>query len=151
MKCMKNGRENFDRSEAKHTIEYLRKRGVQQFVHFTAVENLPGILEQGLVPRQILESENRSFRYNDSYRLDGSGWVNLSITNPNIKLFYRFAHDNKDTSYAMITLDPSMLEKYEYRFSATNAASKTACSCSIEELFLGDRPECFEPCWTTDN
>lgn len=130
---------------------YLKQRGVQHFVHFTPVDNLRDIFAEGIKPRNILEQKNKDFMLNDEYRFDGKDHANLSITNPNIKMFYNFRKKYPDRSYAILLIDISILEQYAFSFTATNAANRKAIKCSVEELFSGDRPYYFESNWTTDN
>lgn len=59
------------RREIEDTLSFLKSRGVSEFVHFTSVDNLPGILQNGLLPRAELERREIAFQHNDSLRLDG--------------------------------------------------------------------------------
>ena len=136
-----------------HDLEYFESRGVTEFVHFTAADNLEGILREGLLPRGLLDERGANYVSTDSLRLEGKGVVNLSITNPNIKMFYGKRKDLGERLFAVLTLDPTLLRDIEgaYEFRATNAASRFSQPCSVEELFAGDRPGFFEPSWPTDN
>ena len=73
---------------ASDDLDFLRHRGVRNLVHFTPAENLLSIIENGLMPRKELDDEGIDYRSTDKMRLEGKGYVNLSITNPNIKMFY---------------------------------------------------------------
>lgn len=112
--------------------------------------NLPGILENGIIPRNRLEQEGAVFAFADEYRHDGKEHVNLSITNPNISMFFKF-RKQMPYDFVVLTLDTSLLSKYNHSYTATNAASNQAMPCSVEELFSGNRPEGFKDNWTTDN
>lgn len=127
---------------------YLKARGVVDLVHFTPASNLAGILADGIVPRDILEEDGKEFTYYDLMRRDGKRHVNLSITHPNISLIFKFRKearertvDATDHVFAVLTLDPSLLDEYagEVMFRATNAASNRAMDCSVQELFGGER------------
>lgn len=83
--------------------------------------------------------------------------VNLSITHPNCKFLYRARERHPDTEYAVITINPRILENYSgidgretFSFSSTNAASNKARNCNVEELFAGERPDFFKQEWPTD-
>lgn len=140
-------------NEASHDLDYLKGRGVDEFVHFTAAENLMGILQNGLMPRALLDEHDLSYISTDSLRLEGKSVVNLSITNPNIKMFYGKRKELGGRLFSVITLDLTLLHDVEgaYEFRATNAASRFSQPCSVEELFAGDRPAFFDSSWPTDN
>lgn len=144
--------------EAEAALEYLRERGVEHFVHFTSLDNAMSILERGIVPRSSLNEQNIPYLANDSLRLDGLGHVNLSITHPNIRLFYKFRKNNPDRYYVVFSIRPEVLLEYtgdygrgRYEFSNTNAASNSSMRCNVEQLFSGQRPEGYRDEWTTDS
>jgi superfamily II DNA helicase RecQ len=130
--------------------DFLRSRGVTELIHFTPAMNLPSILENGIITRNLLEQESTDFISTDEYRHDGKEHINLSITNPNIRMFYAF-RKRMSCDFVVLTLDLSLLSEYNHSYKATNAASNQAMSCSVEELFSGNRPEGFKDNWTTDN
>lgn len=132
----------------------VNSRNVKEFLHFTPIDNLSSILKLGIIPRQELEDKGLEFKYNDTQRIDGKGIINLSITNPNINLFYKFRNNNPDTKFVVLSISPELLNTIEYKidycFSSTNAASFLAQQCTVEELFCGERYDLPENC-TTDN
>ena len=140
-------------SESSHDLDFLKGRGVTDFVHFTAAENLDAILRRGLKPRAALDSEGVAYVSTDTLRLEGRDVVNLSVTNPNIRMFYGKRKDLGNRLFSVLTLDPSLLADVDgaYAFRATNAASRFSQPCRVEELFAGDRPGFFERSWPTDN
>mgnify|MGYP002622938621 CR=1 FL=1 len=140
-------------SGASHDLGFLKSRGVADFVHFTAADNLDAILRRGLLPRAALDVEGVDYVSTDTLRLEGRDVVNLSITNPNIRMFYGKRKDLGGRLFSVLTLDPSLLADAEgaYEFRATNAASRFSQPCRVEELFAGDRPSFFERNWPTDN
>lgn len=87
-------------------------------------------------------------------RLEGKDAVNLSFTNPNIRMFYTKRKELLGHKFAVITLDPELLRdaKDGYEFRSTNAASASSQPCNVEEVFTGNgRPDFFDPSWPTDN
>ena len=140
-------------SESSHDLACLESKGVSDFVHFTIADNLPGILREGLLPRADLDERGIDYLSTDELRLEGKRFVNLSITNPNIKMFYGKRKELGSHLFAVITLDPALLQEADgaYEFRSTNAASRFSQPCSVEEVFAGDRPGFFEPNWPTDN
>ena len=144
--------------ETESVLEYLRERGVSQFVHFTSIDNLENILDEGLIPRNALDSKGISYDANDKLRLDGSDHVNLSITHPNIKLFYKIRRAHPERYYVVLSIRPDILLAYtgdgdlsRYSFTNTNAAANRAMPCNVERLFSGsNRPIEYKSEWTTD-
>lgn len=143
--------------EAERALEYLRSRGVSQFVHFTPLDNLESILEKGLVPRSELDDEGIAYLANDQLRLDGLSHVNLSITHPNVSFFHKTRMEYKDRYYVVLSIRPDILLAYagggdrpRYSFCNTNAASNKAMSCTVEQLFSGQREAWYKDEWTTD-
>lgn len=144
--------------ETEAALAYLHERGVERFVHFTSLDNAISILNRGIVPRISLNEQEIPYLANDSLRLDGQSHVNLSITHPNIRLFYKFRKSNPDRSYVVFSIRPEVLLEYtgdagrgKYEFSNTNAASNSAMRCNVEQLFSGQRPEGYRGEWTTDS
>ena len=143
--------------ETESALEYLHERGVTRFVHFTSLDNLESILEKGLIPRRLLDEQRVPYLANDQLRLDGSNHVNLSITHPNIKFFYKIRKTYPERYYVVLSIRPDILLAYtgngdrpRYSFSNTNAASNRAMSCNVGQLFSGQRPIGFKDEWTTD-
>lgn len=130
--------------------DFLKSIGVTELVHFTPAANLPGILVKGIIPRSLLEKEGGDFVYTDEIRIDGKEHINLSITNPNIKMLFKY-RKQLPYDFVVLTIDISILDKYKHSYTTTNAASNRAMPCSVEELFAGNRPEGFKDNWTTDN
>lgn len=144
--------------EAEAALEYLRSRGVERFVHFTALDNVCSILERGIVPRSVLDGNGVEYCSNDRLRLDGSSHVNLSITHPNIPLFRKFREEYPNRYYVVLSIRPEVLLGFtgdgsgeRYSFMSTNAAANCARRCNAEQLFVGQRPEWYRSDWTTDS
>ena len=145
------------RQDAESAISFLRGRGVERLVHFTSLENVPSILKNGLIPRENLDALGAKYEANDDIRLDGKGHINLSISHPNIPLFFKMRRQFSDRYYVVLSIDLEVLYDHageegqkKYQFSNTNAASNYASSCNIQQLFAGQRPEGYKDSWTTD-
>ena len=54
-------------------LAFAKERGIEHFIHFTNVLNLPSILSQGLLPRSTLDYNLCDYIHNDDLRLDGLG------------------------------------------------------------------------------
>ncbi|MBR3225681.1 MAG: DUF4433 domain-containing protein [Atopobiaceae bacterium] len=152
--CLMNNFPIYFRNDSAHDLGFLYSRDVTDFVHFTDLTNVPGILQSGLLPRSSLDQMGAHYVWSDDLRLDDKNAVNLSITNPNINMLYWKRKQLAEThEFVILTLAPALLADVEgsYEFRRNNAASRDSQSCSIEDLYAGDRPTYFEPSWTTDN
>lgn len=129
-------------SESLRVFEYLKSRGVKEILHFTDVNNLESIAENGILPRDLLDQLNIPYVSNDVVRLDGKGHINLSISNLNNSMFYKFRKTYPHHCYVILSLDISLLKDLsstDYYFTSTNAASSKAQVINVEEMFDGWR------------
>ena len=46
-------------------LAFAKERGIEHFIHFTNVLNLPSILSQGLLPRSTLDYNLCDYIHND--------------------------------------------------------------------------------------
>ena len=113
----------------------IEKRNIKYLTHFTRIENLPSILQNGLLPRNQLFIQGIDFEINDMDRRDNTDAVCLSISFPNYKLFYRYRMKKPETKWAVILLDPLLLDKLKCSFACRNAASNEMKARSAEESF----------------
>ena len=112
------------KGKEKSRIERLiDKRDIKYLTHFTRIENLPSILQKGLMPRKQLLLQGIRPEVNDWNRLDNTDAVCLSVSFPNYKLFYRFRVKRPETKWAVILLDPIILDRCSCSFACRNAAS----------------------------
>ncbi|EOU1691243.1 DUF4433 domain-containing protein [Clostridium perfringens] len=109
--------------EQKEIKNFLKSRNITELYHFTRIENLSSILENGILSIQSLKSKNIHYLYNDDYRYDNKFNANcLSISFPNYKMFY-LARNNKPGEWCVLTLNSSILYKKPCLFCIQNAAS----------------------------
>jgi hypothetical protein len=100
----------------------VKDRGIKQLVHFTRVENLPGIFEHGLLSRVVLRKRTLKHWINDENRQDGRlDGISVSISFPNYRMFFKY-HQGEG-GYAVIIIDPVTLWENQCCFYPTNAAS----------------------------
>lgn len=125
-------------SEQKDKImEIVEKRKIEQLTHFTRLENLHSILENGLVPVSIQQNMKIPSVHNDEQRIDSKlDCTSCSVEFPNYKLFY-FFRENKfpGTRWVVVVLNKDVLfspKNISYYYH-TNAASFSRLS-SIKEL-----------------
>lgn len=122
-------------------IEYLEGRGVKYFVHFTPVNNLDSILENGLRPRSMQAVAGKT---TDDLRLDSNmDALSLSISFPNYLMFYKKRKTMGNTKFVVLEIDIKALNELnpkQIAFYAQNAARKDSITtdfsehCSLEQL-----------------
>lgn len=106
---------------------FVAARGIRKLLHFTRLDNLPSILQHGIVPRTELIARNIEFEFNDADRHDGYLHAScFTIGWPNYKMFYPLRCDNPDVKWAVIECVPAILWEKPCIFSAENAASTAA-------------------------
>jgi hypothetical protein len=118
----------------------VNERNIRWLVHFTRVENLESILENGILPRNSLESLNTIPLTNDEIRLDGFlNAISVSIEFPNYRMFWKCRCDakNKDSipheNWVVIGIKPNVLWEKDCAFCSTNAANSAMIKTKIEE------------------
>ncbi len=108
----------------------VRDRKIDVLFHFTRLENLTGILQNGLLSRTTLSERHIPFCVVDHERLDGcQDAVCLSVSFPNYILFYSkrmnyFREQQVSLSqWVVLLLDVRILWELECEFCQVNAAS----------------------------
>lgn len=113
------------------------QRQISHLFHFTRFANLQGILQNGLIPRQVLIAQQMPFLFNDLYRHDGRTNANcLSITFPNYKMFYPTRLDHPNDDWAVLRLSPRILWEKNCLFCEGNAA-RYDIAATAENLLQG--------------
>lgn len=111
----------------------LKDKNIKFLVHFTRVENLEGIISNGLLPRSVLDEYNMKYSYNDVYRRDGcKNAICTSIGFPNYRMFYNLRYHNPDVDWAVILIDARILCAMKCAFCKSNAAQSDISSNSIQ-------------------
>lgn len=117
--------------------DFVVSRNIDCLVHFTRVENLPGILNNGLLGRVDAKRMGVGYLFNDHFRLDDiPNAISTSISFPNYKMFYGLQRNNEAADWAVIKLSPSLLWELDVAFCASNAAAKSVTSVKLEERRL---------------
>ena len=128
------------RNRASQIQQICTERGITTLVHFTRIENLHSILQQGLLGRSILETHGQQFLFNDHDRVDGhKEAICLSISFPNYQMFYSIREQKKETQEAndsqwiVLLLDVKVLWELDCAFCQNNAARKAISRTSLED------------------
>jgi hypothetical protein len=101
---------------------YAREIAIPHLVHFTRCENLPGILDRGLMSISTCSKEGVAFVRNDSARRDGQpNGISLSIAFPNYLMFYKYRMQT-GADWAVLLISPSVLWEKDCAFYRHNAA-----------------------------
>lgn len=128
--------------------EIIKQREITKLIHVTASDNIPSIMELGIVPKKTLEQNGRSFHQNDYQRLDKhTDAICLSVSEPNNFLFKEYSKRNPKIKYQIIEIDPKILydskndiSKVRKIFSDYNAASRYSKSSEVDfEILFQDR------------
>ena len=126
-------------SECQQVSRILKERNIFELIHFTHVENLPTILEFGLLPL-----EDQKTYYISSHHSDASNHfrdaISLSISFPNFKMFYA-KHLGMTSDWAVITLSPDILfeNRSKVLFCYENAARFMYEIPEDPEKFIGPK------------
>ena len=127
-------------NRASHIQQFCEDRGITTLCHFTRVENLQSILQEGLIGRGLLEEQRQQFLFNDNDRVDGhKEAVCLSISFPNYQMFYSIRERKKSSEgvdhsqWIVLLLDATMLWELECAFCQRNAAHKTVSSIPLKD------------------
>ncbi|NDV01210.1 DarT ssDNA thymidine ADP-ribosyltransferase family protein [Pseudoroseicyclus tamaricis] len=110
--------------ERRDEIERLaRELRIPHLVHFTRVENLPGILSSGLMSASACRDACLPALRNDENRYDGQlDGTSLSISFPNYRMFWKYRRLAPQAEWAVLLLDPSVLWLKDCAFYPRNAA-----------------------------
>ena len=135
-------------NRASQIQQFCEDRRITTLCHFTRVENLQSILQEGLIGRNLLETHGQKFLFNDNDRVDGhKDAVCLSISFPNYQMFYSIREQKKETQEAndsqwiVLLLDAKVLWELDCAFCQNNAARKVISSTSLEDR---KRPDALE-------
>ena len=115
---------NRQTGEAKSIRDFIATRNIPSLVHFTRIENIRSILENGIVPRSLLDP---GFHFNDEMRLDRfPESTSLSISFPNWQMFYRCrrAERNQGANWVVLAISTETLVTHPCLFFPTNAANR---------------------------
>ena len=126
-------------NRASQIQQICKERGITTLVHFTRVENLQGILQEGLIDRNLLEARRQQFLFNDHDRANGhKEAVCLSISFPNYQMFYSIRKRKQETEgvndsqWIILLLNVKVLWELDCAFCQENAARKAVSTTPLE-------------------
>lgn len=141
LEAERKAKEEKRRSESRKRDSYRRiisERNIKELIHFTRIDNIPTILEYGILPRDQLDIYAPEAIINDVSRYDGHTDAScLSVSFPNYKMFYHYSNNNQ-SQWAVLSLDPQLLYDLdidEFYFYPENAAKSETNRCSFAEMF----------------
>lgn len=113
----------------------VENRSIKYLLHFTRIENLPGILRHGIIPVGVADKFNINPIINDQLRLDGyKNSTSISIGFPNHRMLYKYRQENPNSDWVVIVIDPSILWNKECAFCKHNAADTRISKLGLQEL-----------------
>lgn len=112
----------------------VQRRGVKNLWHFTRLDNVQSIIENGIVPRATLEAAGSNVNFNDDYRYDGFKQAScISVSYPNYKMFYILRQQNPGVEWVVIAVLPDVLWLKNCAFCSENAASNSMTKIPIQQ------------------
>lgn len=115
-----------------------RSRGITRLCHFTGVESLTGICQDGaILSTQALMGRDPTSVRNDHSRYDGHlDYVSCSVQFPNLHVLDSYKqNDSSGQDWVVLLLNPRLLSLPTTKFSAVNAA--TASGSHVSEGLAG--------------
>lgn len=129
-----------ERFRVREIKSIARDRKIDVLCHFTRVENLPGILQNGLLSRTKLEKSNMDFYAVDNDRLDGcEDAICLSVSFPNYRMFnwkreeFLERQQVRLSQWVVLLLNARVLWVMECAFCQQNAASGSERAISLQD------------------
>ncbi len=118
------------------------KRDIPFLVHFTQAENLPSILQHGIVSRDRAALCEIDLYVSDNYRFDNRlDAISLSVGFPNSLMFYRKRQQTRTCNWVVLLLDSRILWEKNCSFYHANAASNQMRYATSRSLKSADALE----------
>lgn len=125
---------NLSTAEKEAIKNYIEEYNITKLYHFTRVENLASILQNGIIPIQQLKNSGVSYFNNDKMRLDRCQNANcVSIGFPNYKMFYKLRQQDVNADWVVLELDASILYNFVCAFCRSNAARYDIAAQSLNK------------------
>ncbi len=125
---------------ARRLAQIFSRRKIDRLVHVTRSSNLPSLLRHGLVPRDRHQALGIEAEVVDSYRYDGDGHTNLSLTSANRFMSVERVMAEPDAWVVLCIAPSAILTIPTSVFHQTNAANANHRHGSgpddLEQLFV---------------
>lgn len=138
-------REEQSKAERIRLEEIIRKRKIQKLVHFSQLDNLKSILDDGIIPREELQIGPKNFCYNDKDRRDEMRNCScVTIEFPNTKLLKSKIYEYPDKKWVILFLDPKLLFEQRNYYAEHNAATASVKPCLKEKYYTNAFEKLFD-------
>ena len=115
--------------------EFCQRRKISDICHFTRIENLKGIISEGLLPRAVLEKRSAASLpiFTDEFRFDRQKNAScLSLSFPNYKMFWQKRRQSGDDNlWVVVIYDYSTITRLNCAFTTQNAAASVNLNSDI--------------------
>lgn len=103
--------------------KHVEKLGITSLYHFTRIENIPSIMEHGVLSLEEIGKRKISAVTNDERRFDGRvEGISVSVSFPNYKMFAKYRYDLPEVKWTVLEIDPRVLWEKDCAFFKHNAA-----------------------------
>ncbi len=103
--------------------------------HFTRIENLPSILQHGIVPVEMCSRLGIAAHINDEFRFDRrTNTSSFSIGHPNARMLHKYRQLNPDADWVVLAVNVFTALRLETLFCRHNAADARISSLPDTEL-----------------
>ena len=112
------------KAEAEKIRSYALQIGLTRLIHYTPIENIPSIIENGILSVNQIRNRKLQHARNDAQRLDGLvDWISTSITHPNYAYLHAIRSREPNKRFAIIELNSNLLWTQDWIAFPTNAAA----------------------------
>ncbi len=124
-------------SQAIEVINIIKARGIHELLHFTNMENLYSIINNGFLSVELQRSKGIKAKINDEDRFDKKlNATSFSIGFPNYKMLYSLRNKERNSRWVIVTINPNILylHKENIYYCENNGASREMILKSNDEL-----------------
>ena len=111
----------------------INQRGIESLVHFTNADNIPSIIQHGILSKNELDNQGIFYQHNDYMRLDNNlDAISLSVTFPNYRMFF-LLRKAPGSKWVVLLICPEIILSADCLFYSTNAANREMHSIAQNE------------------
>lgn len=113
---------------------FSKALGIPYLLHFTREENIPSIMQHGIVPVALTAGKGINALINDSGRFDYQPAATcISIGFPNHRMFYKYRNADEAADWAVLAISRDLLWTKPCAFCQRNAADSLVTAIPIEQ------------------